>query len=127
MISEIMEIINKFIPDRNTKNQIEIELQKLEIEEFKQKKGIITRAFHLVFPFAVFCLVVMYSVEFFYRVQHYLKFNEWVTISIIPSGLELLALLFLGLLMPKKILEPIVKLVLKYLENKLDFDNKKRR
>ena len=127
MISEIMEIINKFIPDKNTKNQIEIELQKLEIEEFKQKKGIITRAFHLVFPFAVFCLVIMYSVEFFYRVQHYLKFNEWVTISIIPSGLELLALLFLGLLMPRKLLEPLLKIVVNYLENKLKFDNMKRK
>nr|DAV07628.1 MAG TPA: hypothetical protein [Caudoviricetes sp.] len=127
MVDEILKIINKFIPDKADQAQVVVELAKLEIEDFKNKKGIITRAFHLVFPFGVFVLICMYIVEFYLRVKQYLEVGEWITISIIPSGLELLSLIFLGLLMPKKLLEPLMKLVIQYLTNKLDYEKSFRK
>lgn len=127
MIDEVLKIINKFIPDKADQAQVVVELAKLEIEDFKNKKGIITRAFHLVFPFGVFVLICMYIVEFYLRVKQYLEVGEWITISIIPSGLELLSLIFLGLLMPKKLLEPLMKLVIQYLTNKLEYEKSFRK
>lgn len=127
MIDEVLKIINKFIPDKTDQAQVTIELAKLEVEDFKNKKGIITRAFHLVFPFGVFVLICMYIVEFYLRVKQYLEVGEWITISIIPSGLELLSLIFLGLLMPRKLLEPLMKLVIQYLTNKLDYEKSFRK
>lgn len=127
MIDEVLKIVNKFIPDKTDQAQVTIELTKLEIEDFKNKKGIITRAFHLVFPFAAFVLVCMYIVEFYLRVNQYLVVGEWITISIVPNGLELLVLIFLSLLMPKKLLEPIIKLVIQYLENKIGYEKSFRK
>lgn len=127
MIDEVLKIVNKFIPDKTDQAQVTIELAKLEVEDFKNKKGIITRAFHLVFPFGVFVLICMYIVEFYLRVKQYLEVGEWITISIIPSGLELLSLIFLGLLMPRKLLEPLMKLVIQYLTNKLDYEKSFRK
>ena len=126
-ITIVLKIVNKFIPDKTDQAQVTIELAKLEIEDFKNKKGIITRAFHLVFPFGVFVLICMYIVEFYLRVKQYLEVGEWITISIIPSGLELLSLIFLGLLMPRKLLEPLMKLVIQYLTNKLDYEKSFRK
>lgn len=127
MIDEVLKIVNKFIPDKTDQAQVTIELAKLEVDDFKNKKGIITRAFHLVFPFAAFVLVCMYIVEFYLRVNQYLVVGEWITISIVPNGLELIVLIFLSLLMPKKLLEPIFKLVIRYLENKLDYEKSFRK
>lgn len=127
MIDEVLKIVNKFIPDKTDQAQAAIELSKLEIEDFKNKKGVITRAFHLVFPFAAFVLVCMYIVEFYLRVNQYLVVGEWITISIVPNGLELIVLIFLSLLMPKKLLEPIIKLVIQYLENKIGYEKSFRK
>lgn len=127
MIDEILKIINKFIPDKTDQAQVAVELVKLEVEDFKNKKGIITRAFHLVFPFTAFVLVCMYIVEFYLRVNQYLAVGEWITISIVPNGLELIVLIFLSLLMPKKLLEPIIKLVIQYLENKIGYEKSFRK
>lgn len=127
MIDEILKIINKFIPDKTDQAQVAVELVKLEVEDFKNKKGIITRAFHLVFPFAAFVLVCMYIVEFYLRVNQYLAVGEWITISIVPNGLELIVLIFLSLLMPKKLLEPIIKLAIQYLENKIGYEKSFRK
>ena len=124
MITEIIELANKFIPNTDDKNKFVIELSKLELQDFKEKKGLISRALHLVFPFATFVLICMYIVEFYLRVKQFLIVGEWITISIVPNGLELLSLIFLSLLMPKKILEPIIKLVLQYLENKINYEKK---
>ena len=124
MLNEILKIINKFIPDKNSQAEITLELSKLEIEEFKNKKGIVTRAFHLVFPFASFILICMYIVEFYLRVNQYLTVGKWITISIVPNGLALLVIVFLSLLMPKKLLEPIIKMILQYLENKINYEKK---
>lgn len=127
MIDEMLKIINKFIPDKADQAQVTLELSKLETEEFKNKKGIITRAFHLVFPFAAFVLICMYIVEFYLRVKQYLTVGEWITISIVPNGLELLVIIFLSLLMPKKLLEPIIKMLLQYLENKINYEKSFKR
>lgn len=127
MIDEVLKIVNKFIPDKTDQAQVTIELAKLEVEDFKNKKGIITRAFHLVFPFATFVLVCIYIVEFYLRVNQYLVVGEWITISIVPNGLELIVLIFLSLLMPKKLLEPIIKLVIQYLENKIGYEKSFRK
>lgn len=127
MIEEVLKVINKFIPDKADQAQVTIELAKLEIEDFKNKKGVITRAFHLVFPFASLVLVFMYIIEFYLRVRQYLVVGEWITISIVPNGLELLVLIFLSLLMPKKLLEPIIKLVIQYLENKIGYEKSFKR
>lgn len=124
MIDEVLKIVNKFIPNKEDQAQITIELAKLEIEDFKNKKGIITRAFHLVFPFAVFVCICMYIVEFYLRVRQHLLVGEWITISIVPSGLELLSLIFLALLMPRKLLEPLMKIVFQYLENKIEHEKR---
>ena len=125
MVDEILNIVNKFVPDKTNQAQIALELSKVEIEEFKEKKGLITQAFHLVFPFASFVLVLMYIAEFYLRVRQYLALGQWITISIIPVGLELLVTIFLSLLMPKKLLEPILKILFQYLTNKLDYSNNK--
>lgn len=127
MIDEVLKIVNKFIPDKTDQAQVTIELAKLEVEDFKNKKGIITRALHLVFPFATFVLVCMYIVEFYLRVNQYLVVGEWITISIVPNGLELIVLIFLSLLMPKKLLEPIIKLVIQYFENKIGYEKSFRK
>lgn len=127
MFEEILKVINKVIPDKTTQAEITIELARLEVEDFKSKKGIITKAFHLVFPFAAFVLVCMYIVEFYLRVNQYLVVGEWITISIVPNGLELIVLIFLSLLMPKKLLEPIIKLVIQYLENKIGYEKSFRK
>lgn len=127
MFEEILKVINKVIPDKTTQAEITIELARLEVEDFKNKKGIITKAFHLVFPFAAFVLVCMYIVEFYLRVKQYLVVGEWITISIVPNGLELIVLIFLSLLMPRKLLEPIIKLVIQYLENKIGYEKSFRK
>lgn len=124
MIDEVFKLINKFIPNGEDKNNLILELSKLELEEFKAKKGIITKAFHLVFPLGVFVLICMYIVEFYLRVRQYLTVGEWITISIVPNGLELMCLIFLSLLMPKKILEPIIKMAMEYFKNKIDYEKK---
>ena len=124
MIDEVLKIANKFIPDKTSQAELAIELAKIEIEDFKEKKGLITKAFHLVFPLGVFALICMYVVEFFLRVRQYLTVGEWITISIIPNGLELLCLVFLSLLMPKKILDSIMKLVGEYMANKIGYEKK---
>lgn len=122
MIEKILEIANKFIPNQQDKENFMIEAMKLENENFKDKKGIITKAFHLVFPFATFVLICMYVVEFYLRVNQYLNIGDWSTVSIVPTGLELIVIIFLSLLMPRKLLEPIIKLVIQHLENKIKYE-----
>lgn len=127
VFDKILEIVGKWVPDKNAQAEITIELARLEVEDFKNKQGIITRAFHMVFPFAAFVLVCMYIVEFYLRVRQYLAVGDWITISIIPSGLELVVIIFLSLLMPRKLLEPLFKLVIQYLENKLNYEKQWRK
>ncbi len=124
MIDEVLKVVNKFIPDKGTQAELTLELAKLEAQDFKEKKGIITRAFHLVFPLGVFVLICMYIVEFYLRVKQFLTVGEWITISIVPNGLELMCLIFLSLLMPKKILEPIIGMAMEYFKNKIGYEKK---
>ena len=72
MFDELIKLANKFIPDKSNQDQFKIEAMKLEMEDFKNKKSVITRAFHLVFPCASLVLVCMYIVEFYLRVKQFL-------------------------------------------------------
>lgn len=118
-LESLFRLTEKFIPNRNEQLEFKLELMKLNLDEFKEKKGIITRMFHLVFPFMALALTGMYVVEFYLRCRQYLQTGDWITTSIVPAGMELLVLVFLSLLMPKKLLEPIIAMIIKYLENKV--------
>lgn len=119
ILDDIIEVGKKFLPDKDKKLEYEIEMRKLNLDEFKEKKGIFTRMFHLVFPFMTLSLTGMYVVEFYLRCRQYLHTGDWITTSIVPAGMELLVLVFLSLLMPRKLLEPIVAMIIRYLENKV--------
>ena len=118
IIDDIIEVGKKFLPDKDKKLEYEIEMRKLNLDEFKEKKGIITRMFHLVFPIMTLVLTGMYVTEFYLRCKQYQLTGDWITISIVPSGMELLVLVFLSLLMPKKILEVVADLIIRYVQNK---------
>lgn len=118
ILDDIIEVGKKFLPDKDKKLEYEIEMRKLNLDDFKEKKGIVTRIFHLVFPIMTLVLTGMYVVEFYLRCKQYQLTGDWITVSIVPSGMELLVLVFLSLLMPKKILEVVADLVVKYVQNK---------
>lgn len=118
LLGVIFPLIEKFIPNKNEQLEFQLELMKLNLDDFKEKKGIVTRIFHLVFPIMTLVLTGMYVVEFYLRCKQYLLTGDWITVSIVPSGMELLVLVFLSLLMPKKILEVVADLVVKYVQNK---------
>lgn len=118
IIDDIIEVGKKFLPDKDKKLEYEIEMRKLNLDEFKEKKGIITKMFHLVFPIMTLALTGMYVTEFYLRCKQYQLTGDWITVSIVPSGMELLVLVFLSLLMPKKILEVVADLIIRYVQNK---------
>ena len=39
IVDEALKIINKYIPDKDNVNQIELEFKKLEVEDFSNKRG----------------------------------------------------------------------------------------
>lgn len=119
ILDDIIEVGKKFLPDKDKKLEYEIEMRKLNIDEFKEKKGIITRAFHLVFPVSVAVYLILTVREFWIKTNYFLDKDIWIVQDFVPRSLQILVLLFLGLLMPRKLLEPIVTLILKYFENKL--------
>lgn len=118
IVEQILQMADKFFPNKEHKLEFELELRKLENENFKEKKGMLKSILHLVLPTSVLVLVVMYSVEFYLRVTRYLQYGEFVTISIVPSGLEIFCLIFVSLLMPKKIMEVVVPVAIKYMDKK---------
>lgn len=119
IISLLLPTIKKFIPNRENQLEFELELRKLDLDDFKEKKGIITRAFHLVFPVMAFALCIMYCAEFCIKANYFLKTEIWVIQEFVPHGMQLIVLVFLSLLMPKKLLEPIVNIVIEYFKNKI--------
>ena len=119
ILDDIVEIGKKFLPDKDKQLEYEIEMRKLDLDEFKEKKGIMTRIFHLVFPFAVLVFLGMTIIEFWIKLNYFLEKDIWLLQSFIPKSLELLVIIFISLLMPKKLLEPIVTIAIKYFENKL--------
>lgn len=55
VIDEVLKIINKFIPDEKVQNQMEIELKKLEVEDFNNKRGSsLEKTVSMVFPLIAF-------------------------------------------------------------------------
>lgn len=118
IIDKVIDIGKKFLPDKDKQLEYEIEMRKLDLEDFKEKKGIITKIFHLVFPFAVFVFLGMIVIEFWIKINYLLEKDIWLLQNFIPKSLELFVLIFISLLMPKKLLEPIVTIAIKYFENK---------
>lgn len=55
IVDEALKIINKFIPDKENVNQIELEFKKLEVEDFSNKRGTsLEKAVSMVFPTIAF-------------------------------------------------------------------------
>lgn len=118
IIDNVIEVGKKFFPDKNKQLEFELEMRKIDLDEFQEKKGIITKAFHLVFPLMSLALTVMYCVEFCIKANYFLKKEIWIIQDFVPHGMQLIVLVFLSLLMPKKLLEPIMNIIIKYFENK---------
>lgn len=55
IVDEALKIINKFIPNKENINQIELEFKKLEVEDFSNKRGTsLEKAVSMVFPLIAF-------------------------------------------------------------------------
>ena len=55
IVDEALKIINKFIPDKENVNKIELEFKKLEVEDFSNKRGTsLEKAVSMVFPTIAF-------------------------------------------------------------------------
>lgn len=62
LIDEALKLVNKFIPDKESQAQFEIEMRKLEVEDFKNKKGSsVEKAVSCLFPLVgvIFCLYLL--------------------------------------------------------------------
>lgn len=118
LLGVIFPLIEKFIPNKNEQLEFQLELMKLDLEEFKEKKGIIKRAFHLIFPFVVLVWLVLLVAQFYLKVSYFIEKDVWLMQDFIPRELHLVVICFLCLLMPKKILEVIADLMVKYVQNK---------
>lgn len=118
LLGVIFPLIEKFIPNKNEQLEFQLELMKLDLEEFKEKKGIIKRAFHLIFPFVVLVWLVLLVVQFYLKVSYFVEKDVWLMQDFIPRELHLVVIWFLCLLMPKKILEVIADLIVRYVQNK---------
>lgn len=118
ILGVIFPLIEKFIPNKNEQLEFQLELMKLDLDEFKEKKGIIKRAFHLIFPFVVLVWLVLLVVQFYLKVSYFIEKDVWLMQDFVPKELHLVVLWFLCLLMPKKIMEVIADLIVRYVQNK---------
>ena len=118
LLGVIFPLIEKFIPNKNEQLEFQLELMKLDLEEFKEKKGIIKRAFHLVFPLTVVVWLLFLVAQFFMKAQYFIEKDVWLIQDFVPKELHLVVLCFLCLLMPKKILEVVADLIVRYIQNK---------
>lgn len=67
MVEKILDIVNKFIPDKNAQSELEKELRKLEIEELKTKKDYletINKCIPIVLPAFLLALLLMFVLTF---------------------------------------------------------------
>lgn len=118
LLGVIFPLIEKFIPNKNEQLEFQLELMKLDLDEFKEKKGIIKRAFHLIFPFVVLVWLILLVVQFYLKVSYFIEKDVWLMQDFVPKELHLVVLWFLCLLMPKKIMEVIADLIVRYVQNK---------
>lgn len=118
LLGVIFPLIEKFIPNKNEQLEFQLELMKLDLDEFKEKKGIITRAFHLIFPFVVLVWLALLIAQFYLKVSYFIEKDVWLMQDFVPKELHLVVLWFLCLLMPKKIMEVIADLIVRYVQNK---------
>lgn len=57
-IDEALKIINKFIPNKENADQIELELRKLENEDFVNRKSLIDKIVPITFPLLVWIMSI---------------------------------------------------------------------
>ena len=118
LLGVIFPLIEKFIPNKNEQLEFQLELMKLNVDDFKEKKGIIKRAFHFVFPACVVVYLILTVREFWIKTNYFLDKDIWIVQDFVPRSLQLIVLAFLCLLMPKKILEVVADLIVRYIQNK---------
>ena len=118
IIDNIIEVGKKFLPDKEKQMEYELEMRKIDLSEFQEKKGIIKRTFHLVFPMSVVVYLVLIVREFWIKTNYFLDKDIWIMQDFTPRSLQLLVLAFLILLMPKKIIDAAIPIISKYIENK---------
>ncbi len=67
IIDKVLDIVNKFIPDKSTQAELEKELRKIDIEELKVKADYIekiNKCIPLVLPAFFLALLIMFSLTF---------------------------------------------------------------
>lgn len=67
MIDKVLEIINKFIPDKTNQAAVEVELRKLELEELKEKGNYlekINKCIPFVLPAFLLGLLLMFLLNY---------------------------------------------------------------
>lgn len=67
IIDKVLDIINKYIPDKNTQAELEKELRKIDIEELKAKGEYlekINKCIPMILPAFFLVLLVMFSLTF---------------------------------------------------------------
>lgn len=57
MFEEILKLANKFVPNKESQAAFMVELQKLEIEDFKNKQNILEKVIPVTFPILVWVMV----------------------------------------------------------------------
>ena len=53
ILDKTLEIVNKFVPDKNAQAELEKELRRLDIEDAKTKQKLFERIIPLTFPICV--------------------------------------------------------------------------
>ena len=53
IVEKTIDVVNKFIPDKNTQAELEKELRRLDIEDAKTKKELFEKIIPLTFPLCV--------------------------------------------------------------------------
>lgn len=61
IISDIIDIGKKFIPDTDKQLEFELKMKELEIQDYINKKGVMEKAITCIFPFIglIFCLYLL--------------------------------------------------------------------
>lgn len=100
--------------------ELEIEEDKIALEDFANKKDLLTRIFHKVYPLGILVIIIMYSGEYYVNFSSWYRNGDFPDFEFVPRGFEIMCLSFTMMLMSKKVLEVIGEVIVKYLLGKLD-------
>lgn len=136
ILSKLIDLIpdnylfNKFkdlLKDGVTANEFKLRMKELEIEEdkialedFAQKKDLMTKIFHKVYPIAIAVIIPMYAGEYYINWTSWFRNGDVPDLELVPRGFEIMCLSFTMLLMSKKVIAVIGEVIVKYLLGKLD-------